>query len=258
MFEVTHVMARDGYSGMIVAISTMPVKNNLIIYYEIYINFTMTYGLWDQVRVDGGREFNLVCHIQEYLRDQRRNPAIDPFNNTNSTDNNIIERIWVEVNNRVNYPIKNALGQFATDGLIDMTQDHVKFAVSWVSCRVAKVGLQLFAEAWNHHSIPLKGRPIDLMAQNNKAMPVDQLMSKDRAAEHYRRVTTRKLTSMSIFGVYPLAEYTNLQIRRQTHGNSVLKAYFLKSSKKIFWNLGFLFNFFLGCHLCYCKQNCEM
>ena len=216
MFGVTHVMARDGYSGMIVAFSTMPVKNNLIIYDEIYSHFTMTYGLWDQVRVDGGQEFNLVCYIQEYLRDQRRNPAIDPFKSTKSTDNNIIERIWVEVNSRVNHTIKNALGQFATDGLIDMTQDHVKFAVSWVSCRVAKVGLQLFAEVWNHHSIPLKGRPIDLMAQNNKAMPVDQLMSTERAAEHYGRVTTRQLTSMSIFGVDPLAEYTNLQIRRET------------------------------------------
>ena len=48
-----------------------------------------------------------------------------------------------------------------------MTQDHVKFAVLCVSCRFAKVGLRLFAEAWNHHSIPLEGRPIDLMAQNN-------------------------------------------------------------------------------------------
>ena len=46
-FGVTHVMARDGYSGMIVAFSTMPVKNNLIIYDEIYSHFTMTYGLWD-------------------------------------------------------------------------------------------------------------------------------------------------------------------------------------------------------------------
>ena len=67
-----------------------------------------------------------------------------------------------------------------------MTQDHVKFEVSWVSCFVEKVGLQLFSELWNHHSIPLKGRPIDLMAQNNKAMPVDQLLSKERSAEHYR------------------------------------------------------------------------
>ena len=50
-----------------------------------------------------------------------------------------------------------------------MMQDNAKFAVSWVSCRVAKVGLQIFVEAWNHHSIPLKGLPIDLMAQNKKA-----------------------------------------------------------------------------------------
>ena len=41
-------------------------------------------------------------------------------------------------------------------------------------------------------------------------------MSKERAAEHYIRVTTRQLTSMSIFGIYPLAEHTNLQIRRET------------------------------------------
>ena len=88
--------------------------------------------------------------------------------------------IRVEVNSRVNYLIKNALGQYATDGLIDMTEDHVKFAVSWFSCRVAKVGLQLFAKAWNHHSIPQKGRPIDLMAQNKKAKPDDQLMSTER------------------------------------------------------------------------------
>ena len=100
--------------------------------------------------------------------------------------------------------------------MIDITKDHGRFAVSRVSCPIAKVGLQLFAEAWNHHLIPLKGQAIDLMAQNNKAMPVDQLMSKERAAEHYRRVTTIRLTSMIIIGVDPLAEYTNLQIRRET------------------------------------------
>ena len=63
MFGVTHVMAWDGYSGMIEAFS----KKNLFVYDEIYCHFTMIYGLCDQVRVDGGKEFNLVCHIQEYL-----------------------------------------------------------------------------------------------------------------------------------------------------------------------------------------------
>lgn len=36
MYGVTHVIARDGYSGMVVATSTMPIKNNLIIYEEIF------------------------------------------------------------------------------------------------------------------------------------------------------------------------------------------------------------------------------
>ena len=102
IFGVPHVMARDGYSGMVVAFSTMTVKNNLINYDEIYSHFTMIYGLWDQVRVNGGQEFNLVCDIQEYLRDQRRNQVIYPFKSTKSTDSNTTERIWVEVNNRIN------------------------------------------------------------------------------------------------------------------------------------------------------------
>ena len=201
MFGVTHVMARDGYFGMIVVFSAMPVKNNLFIYDEIYSHFKVTYGLWDQVRVNGGQESNLVCHNQEYLRDQRRNLAIDPFKSAKLTDS------------RVNCPIKLPLRKYGTDDLIDMTEGHGRFAVSWVSCPIAKVGLQLFVEAWNHHLIPLKGQAIDLMTQNNKAIPVDQLMSKQQAVKRYRRVATRQL---SIFAVDALGEYTNLQIRRET------------------------------------------
>lgn len=36
MFGVTHVIAVDGYSRKIVANTTMPVKNNLTIYDEVY------------------------------------------------------------------------------------------------------------------------------------------------------------------------------------------------------------------------------
>ena len=36
MFGVTHVLAVDGYSGMIVAHTIMPIKNNLLIYEHIY------------------------------------------------------------------------------------------------------------------------------------------------------------------------------------------------------------------------------
>jgi len=37
MFGVTHVCAVDGYSGMIVGFVTMPIKNNVIIYQELYM-----------------------------------------------------------------------------------------------------------------------------------------------------------------------------------------------------------------------------
>lgn len=36
MFGATHVLAMDGFSGKIVTHSTMPVKNNLKIYVDVY------------------------------------------------------------------------------------------------------------------------------------------------------------------------------------------------------------------------------
>ena len=36
MYGPTHVIARDGFSGMVVVIATMPIKNNLTIYEEIF------------------------------------------------------------------------------------------------------------------------------------------------------------------------------------------------------------------------------
>jgi len=36
MYGITHICARDGHSGFIVAFATMPVKNNLEIYEHIY------------------------------------------------------------------------------------------------------------------------------------------------------------------------------------------------------------------------------
>ena len=89
MFGVTHAIARDGYSGKIVAHLTLPVKNGLAIYeavyryasalifHKFYINIIhiflcrkaiLEYGLWDQVRVDHGTEFYLTLFVQNHLR----------------------------------------------------------------------------------------------------------------------------------------------------------------------------------------------
>ena len=43
------------------------------------------YGMWDQVRVDGGKEFNLINHMQEFYRDYRTNTERVPVRSTKST-----------------------------------------------------------------------------------------------------------------------------------------------------------------------------
>jgi len=62
--------------------------------------------VWDQVRVDHGKEFYLVLYVHEKLRVGRGNRAIAPYAQTTSTCNHVIGRIWVELNHRVTCPIK--------------------------------------------------------------------------------------------------------------------------------------------------------
>ena len=47
----------------------------------------------------------------------------------------------MEVNARVNYPIKNALQHMEQRGIIDMELEDTKFYVSCVTLRVARVGM---------------------------------------------------------------------------------------------------------------------
>ncbi|XP_063060694.1 uncharacterized protein LOC134453875 [Engraulis encrasicolus] len=85
MFGVTHVIAIDGYSSKVVAHATMPVKNNLVIYEDVYRSAVVDYGMWDQVRVDHGKEFYLTLFIQEILASHRHCQDKPPYHQTPST-----------------------------------------------------------------------------------------------------------------------------------------------------------------------------
>ncbi len=90
------------------------------------------YGLWDQIRVDHGKEWYLMLSIQRALSNLRRNVFKAPYMQTSSKkvravcciitlsklglQNHIVERMWSEVNTRVNYPIKTILVRLL-DGL---------------------------------------------------------------------------------------------------------------------------------------------
>ena len=65
-----------------------------------------------------------------------------------------IERMWSEVNSRVNYPIKRKLISLVNDGCLDMNDETVKFCVSFITCQVVHAGIKRFVSAWNEHTIP--------------------------------------------------------------------------------------------------------
>ena len=98
MFGVTHVLAIDGYSRRIVSFASMPIKNSIEIYKHVFrcvLHYYfmssvlhrpafISYGVWDTIRVDHGREFFLSLYVQEKLSHLRTNAARVPYLQTTS------------------------------------------------------------------------------------------------------------------------------------------------------------------------------
>jgi hypothetical protein len=135
----------------------------------------LEYGMWDTVRVDHGTEAYLMLAMQDYLKEYRTNTSRPPYIQSPSTSvspierhrigyqalvyilqNHPIERIWVEINGRVNYPIKLVLNNLTDKDEIDMDCPTTKYCVSWVAMHVAQFGCTQVISSWNNHRIPGK------------------------------------------------------------------------------------------------------
>lgn len=211
MFGITYILARDGYSGKIVGSSIMPTKNNLTIYEEVYVKLTQEYGLFDELRVDHGREFYLMLYVHEKLRERRGNSEVVAYRQTPSTQNHIIERMWVELNRRVSYPLKRVLIEMTESNLIDMNDESCKYSVHFIASNVAKIGMQMFIASWNAHSIPNHGIPNDLQRQRSGTTFIhpSEVPTTLDAVRQYRQQGGR-LTDPSPFVTDPLNGATEL------------------------------------------------
>ena len=218
MFGVTHVLAVDGYSRKIVGMVTMPVKNAIAIYHTLLRPLLSTEGLWKQIRVDHGTEFALVATVQTHLACYRRCSSGPPILRTSSSHNLRVERLWVEVNQRVNYPVKQVLVAMESAGEINMSDSLTRFCVSWTTINVIQSAIKNFIAAWNDHCLPGSrgGIPNILARRSNQTVKLNPATIPDtHIAVRLHEQNGRQLTRESLFGTDPLAHHPQLSVLRK-------------------------------------------
>ena len=89
-------------------------------------------------------------HLAQHRQWQDRHPVLQ----STSRQNHGMERLWPEINQRINYPVKRVLVQMEGNDELDMTNSTTKFCVSWVTIHIIKSSVHSFIASWNAHRIP--------------------------------------------------------------------------------------------------------
>ena len=217
MFGATHVLAIDGYSRKIVGFITLPKKKAVHVYDVLFRPLLLSKGLWEQVRVDHGSEFALVLTSQQLLSPYRRSTRHLPVLQSLSRQNHRAERIWPEINQRVNYPLKWILVEMENNGEISMGDNVTKFCVSWVVISVMESPIKDFISAWNSHRIPGRngGIPNQLASHNGITPLSPSVVPSTAQCVQAHESSGRHLAHDLVFGSDPLMDYPQLQSLRE-------------------------------------------
>ena len=181
-YGCTNVAVIDGCSRLVAGFASMPIKNPILIYEFIFRPAILKYGIWDHVRVDHGRQFCYVMFVQQIISYLRADVRRAPFKHTTSTDNNVAERFWPEVNSRINYSVKRAM-----NGILHSEVDEIfnlgdtvmkKYAVSWVMLYVSHDAIQHLLMSWSYHRVPEPQGciPIKNMIQTSRTVKVPEYL----------------------------------------------------------------------------------
>ncbi|XP_051536624.1 uncharacterized protein LOC127430693 isoform X2 [Myxocyprinus asiaticus] len=100
--------------------------------------------------------------------------------------NHTVERMWPEINNQVNYPLKEALVQLQDQEAIDTEDSLTRFCTSSLTCQMCHIGINRFVHSWNAHRISGTGTQ-------------DLLKDARVAADMYDRDMGSSLTRISSF-----------------------------------------------------------
>ena len=91
------------------------------------------------------------------------NPALQ----STSRQNHQVERIWPEINRRINYPVKRLLVEMEGNDEMNMMDEVDKFCVSWTTINVIGPAVINFISAWNSHRIPgIRGGTPNILASH--------------------------------------------------------------------------------------------
>ena len=150
----THVLFVDGCSRLMAGFANKSVKNPVLIYEFVFRPALIADGIWDRIKMDHGTEFCLTIFVQKIPAYHGGNEERTPFMQTPSTRNYVAEKIWPEINSRINYPIQLAMNDIVQRNNIDLSDPVMKHCTSWVTMLFSKPGVENFVHVWNHHRIP--------------------------------------------------------------------------------------------------------